>query len=127
MTFLSVRRRALGRAHWLTDKQREFSTQWGMLVALDARGDVIWYYRSDFRTAGIARLNNGNVLMHRTDFSTVEIDLMGNTVREYYAEERPFRRRRIPTPFRFSGSRPCTTSRTSCRTAIFWRSRPTVT
>lgn len=63
-------------AHWLTDKQREFSTDWGMLAALDAHGEVIWYYRSDFRTAGIARLANGNVLMRRTDFSTAEIDLL---------------------------------------------------
>ena len=61
-----------------------------MLLALDARGDVIWYYNSDFRTAGIARLSNGNILMHRTDFSTVEIDLLGNVVRQFYAEERPF-------------------------------------
>ena len=61
-----------------------------MLLALDARGDVIWYYNSDFRTAGIARLSNGNILMHRTDFSTVEIDLLGNVVRQFYAEERPY-------------------------------------
>ena len=90
VTFLSVRRRALGRAHWLTERQREFSEDWGMLLALDARGDVIWYYNSDFRTAGIARLSNGNILMHRTDFSTVEIDLLGNVVRQFYAEERPY-------------------------------------
>ena len=90
VTFLSVRRRALGRAHWLTDRQRDFSEDWGMLLALDARGDVIWYYNSDFRTAGIARLSNGNILMHRTDFSTVEIDLLGNVVRQFYAEERPY-------------------------------------
>lgn len=88
--FLSVRRRALGRAHWLTAKQRDFSTKWGMLIALDKRGDVIWYFESDVRTSGIDRLNNGNILMHRADFSTVEIDMLGNTVRQYYAEGRPF-------------------------------------
>ena len=88
--FLSVRRRALGRSHWLTDGQRRFSTDWGRLVALDPSGEIIWYYESEFRTAGIARLANGNILMHRTDFSTVEIDLLGNTVRQFYAENRPF-------------------------------------
>ena len=88
--FLSVRRRALGRPAWLTPKQRSFATDWGMLVALDQTGEIIWYYNSPFRTAGIARLSNGNILMHRTDFSTVEIDLLGNVVRQFYAEKRPF-------------------------------------
>ena len=88
--FLSTRRRALGRAHWLTPKQREFSTEWGMLIALDEKGDLIWYYESEFRTSGIDRLMNGNILLHRSDFSTLEIDLLGNTVKQLYAEDRPF-------------------------------------
>ena len=90
VTFLSIRRRAPGRPHWLTPKQRDFSTQWGMLVALDARGEIIWFYQSAFRTAGIDRLLNGNILMHRTDSSTIEIDLLGNVVRQFYAEGRPY-------------------------------------
>lgn len=90
LTFLSVRRRALGRPHWMTEKQRKFSTDWGMLVAIDAEGEVIWHYQSDYRTAGIDRLQDGNILMHRTDFSTLIIDLLGNEVRQYYAEKRPF-------------------------------------
>lgn len=90
VTFLSVRRRALGRAHRMTEKQKSFSVNWGMLVALDANGEVIWYYKSDSRTSGIDRLRNGNVLMHRSDFATTEIDLLGNTVRQIYAEGRPF-------------------------------------
>ena len=90
VTFLSLRRRALGRPHWLTQIQRDFSEKWGRIVALNARGEVVWIYESDWRTAGIARLGNGNILMHRTDFSTVEIDLLGNVVRQYYAENRPF-------------------------------------
>ena len=90
VTFLSVRRRAPGRPHWLTPKQRRFSQDWGILTALDPRGEIIWYYNSEYRTAGIARLLNGNILMHRTDFSTIEIDLLGNTVRQFYAGDRPF-------------------------------------
>lgn len=89
VTFLSVRRRALGRPHWLTEKQYAFSTKWGMLVALDPEGEVIWYYQSDSRTSGIARLANGNILMHRANSSTLEIDLLGNAVRQIYAEDRP--------------------------------------
>ena len=90
VTFLSVRRRAMGRPHWMTEKQYAFSTRWGLLVALDNRGDVVWYYQSDVRTSGIDRLQNGNILMHRADSSSIEIDLLGNVVRQYYAEDRPF-------------------------------------
>lgn len=90
VTFLSVRRRALGRPQWLTPAQHKFSTQWGMLLALDNHGEVVWWYESDARTAGIERLNNGNILMHRADFSAVEIDLLGFTRNQYYAEKRPF-------------------------------------
>jgi len=87
--FLSVRRRALGRPHWHSPKQRDFSMNWGRVFALDAAGEVIWFFESEFRTAGIDRLANGNILMHRTDSSTLEIDLLGNIVRQFYAEDRP--------------------------------------
>lgn len=90
VTFLSVRRRALGRPQWLTPAQHAFSTKWGMLIALDNEGRVVWWYESDARTAGIERLHNGNILMHRADFSAVEIDLLGFTRSQYYAEKRPF-------------------------------------
>ena len=90
ITFLSVRRRALGRPHWMTEGQRKFSTDWGMLVAIDARGEVIWYYQSESRTAGIDRLRNGNLLMHRADSSTLIIDMLGRQVQQFYAEKRPY-------------------------------------
>ena len=73
----------------MTPKQLKFSMGWGMLVALDSAGEVVWYYESDSRTAGIDRLANGNIVMHRADFSTVEIDLLGNIISQYYAENRP--------------------------------------
>ena len=47
-------------------------------------------YESDVRNSGIDRLLNGNIMMHRFDSSTIEIDLLGNTIRQFYAEERPF-------------------------------------
>ncbi len=90
VTFLSIRRRAPRRAHQMTPRQRDFSVNWGLLVALDSAGEVIWYYKSDTRTSGIARLRNGNILMHRADSATTEIDLMGNIVRQLYAEDRPY-------------------------------------
>ena len=58
VTFLSIRRRVPGRPHWLTPAQRRYSTEWGVIVAVDPEGDVIWYYESDRRVAGIDRLSN---------------------------------------------------------------------
>jgi|MDSW01.1.fsa_nt_gb arylsulfate sulfotransferase len=89
VTFLSVRRRVPGRPHWLTPAQRRYSTEWGVIVAVDPEGDVIWYYESDRRVAGIDRLSNGNLLFHLTDARSQELDLLGNTVTEWYAADRP--------------------------------------
>ena len=100
VTFLSVRRRTPGRGHLLTDEQRDFSEDWGLLLALDAEGEVVWYYRSDQRLAGIDRLANGNLVFHLADFRTVEIDMLGNPVREFYAEERPWGPRPGAIPIR---------------------------
>ncbi len=89
ITFLSIRRRVPGRPHWLTPAQRRYSAGWGMIVAVDAAGDVVWYYEAEARVAGIDRLRNGNLLFHMTDFRTQEVDLLGEVVTEWYAAERP--------------------------------------
>ena len=88
VTFLSVRRRALGRGHWLTEKQYEWTVSYGLVVALDNRGEVVWWYESPSRAQGIERLGNGNLLMHLFS-STVIIDMLGNQVAEYYAADSP--------------------------------------
>jgi len=90
VTFLSIRRRVPGRPHWLTPAQRRYSAGWGIIVALDPYGDVIWYYEADRRVAGIDRLRNGNLLFHQTDARSLEVDILGNTVTEWYAADRPF-------------------------------------
>ena len=90
ITFLSVRRRVPGRPHWLTPAQREYSAGWGIIIALDAEGEIVWYYESEKRVAGIDRLSNGNLLFHQTDYRTLEVDLLGNVVTEWFAEDRPF-------------------------------------
>lgn len=90
LTLLSVRRRIPGRGFRLTQAQRDFIEDWGLLLALDAEGEVVWYYQSDQRLAGIDRLRNGNLIFHLADFRTVEIDMLGNKVREFYAEKRPW-------------------------------------
>lgn len=88
-TILSVRRRVPGRSNWTTPRQRKFMTTWGLVVALDAAGDVVWYYEADRRISGIDRLKNGHLLFHLTDFRTVELDMLGNEVSSWYAADRP--------------------------------------
>jgi arylsulfate sulfotransferase len=86
--FLSVRRRIPGRISWHLPSQLRFEVSWGMIVAIDALGEPLWYYQSDSRIAGIKRLANGNLFFHRTDHRSVEIDMLGNVVNEFYAEHR---------------------------------------
>lgn len=89
ITLLGVRRRALGRPEVLTPAQRQFTTGWGMILALDPSGRIIWYYQAGTRVAGIDSLHNGNILFHETGFRTREIDFTGNIQNEWYAEKRP--------------------------------------
>ena len=86
--FLSVRRRIPGRINWHKPNQLRFEVRWGMIVAIDALGEPLWYYQSDSRIAGIKQLANGNLFFHRTDHRSIEIDMLGNVVNEFYAEHR---------------------------------------
>jgi len=88
VTFMSIRRRYPERGHWLTEKQLNFTVGWGRIVAVNEVGEVIWYFESESRISGIDRLYNGNLLMHRANFSTLEVDVLGNIVNHYYAGDR---------------------------------------
>ena len=90
VTIVSVRRRIPERANLMSKAQLQFNASYGVIVALDAQGQVVWYYQAGTRIAGIDRLANGNIIFHNHDFRTVEIDMLGNKVREFYAELRPY-------------------------------------
>lgn len=87
--FLSVRRRNVIRALWLTERQKTFAQRWSMLVALDTDGEIVWTFHHDFRISGIARLPNGNLFFHQVNHHSFEIDLLGNVVRSWVAARRP--------------------------------------
>ncbi|MCG8443428.1 MAG: aryl-sulfate sulfotransferase [Caulobacterales bacterium] len=89
LTLFSARRRAVGRPHFLTPAQRDFSTRWSAIVAMDETGEVVWWYRSASRVAGIEMLANGHLLFHETNFSTKEIAMTGALESQWYAELRP--------------------------------------
>lgn len=61
----------------------------GLLAALDHTGEIVWSYYGDARISDVESLANGNILFLTTDFTAVEIDLLGNTVGEWYASNRP--------------------------------------
>ena len=88
-TIVSMRRRANVRAIWMTPKQAIFSNRWGLLVAFDEKGHIVWYYHADVRVAGIHRLANGNLFFNTADFRAIELDMLGNVVRQFYAGRRP--------------------------------------
>ncbi len=89
LTLLSVRRRVNSRQSFMTPAQVRFTTRWGLLMALDEEGEVVWYFRSEARIAGVHQLANGNLFFHHVDFRSVEMDMTGNVIRMFYASGRP--------------------------------------
>ncbi len=67
----------------------EFGARFGMLLAVDHAGEVLWFYRTDSRISDFERLRNGNLAYITFDNRIVEIDWLGNKLRQWYAGERP--------------------------------------
>nr|VFJ51729.1 MAG: Arylsulfotransferase (ASST) [Candidatus Kentron sp. FW] len=68
---------------------KKFKQGFGILIAVDGAGNVIWYYRGDSRISDFELLRNGNVIFLTQDYRAVEIDVLGNIVRQWYAKHRP--------------------------------------
>ena len=56
---------------------------YGLLVAVNAIGEVVWYYRSDENMGDVRRLRNGNLLSLDVSGAT-EIDMLGNVVQRWH-------------------------------------------
>lgn len=67
----------------------KLNQSFGMLLALDAAGEVVWYYRMNSRISDLQQLRSGNIMYLTQDFRLVEIDLLGNVVAQWYAAGRP--------------------------------------
>ena len=65
-----------------------FGTGFGMLVAVDHSGEVLWYYRTDARISDFERLANGNLIYVTHDHRLVEINWLGDVQRQWYAAGR---------------------------------------
>lgn len=58
----------------------------GLILGVNAQGDVVWYYQSDHNIAAIEQLQNGNLLYHHGRRGhAVEIDFLGNVIHHWYA------------------------------------------
>ncbi len=80
-TIFNPRRRKIG--------DIRFGQSFGMLLAVDGEGTPVWYYRTDSRISDLERLSNGNLAYITQDYRLVEIDMLGNVVRQWYAKGRP--------------------------------------
>lgn len=85
VTLVSMRRRAPGK----TPEAMKFSTRFGLLLAVNEAGKVVWYYQDNVRIADFEYLSNGHILYLTTDSRLVEIDLLGNEVKSWYSKGRP--------------------------------------
>ncbi|MCB0958278.1 MAG: aryl-sulfate sulfotransferase [Acidimicrobiales bacterium] len=54
----------------------------GLIVGLDAAGEVVWYYRSRLQVTDVTATPDGTLLVSVRDLLIREIDLLGNELRE---------------------------------------------
>ena len=85
VTLFNPRRRRVGRGQEIAD----FNANFGMLMALDSAGEVVWYYRVDSRISDFEKVRNGNIIFCTADYRLIEIDWLGNTLNQWYAANRP--------------------------------------
>lgn len=65
-------------------------TDYGMLLAMDSAGEIVWYYTADHRISDFERLKNGNIIYLTYDHRAIEIDVLGNKIASWYAAGGPF-------------------------------------
>lgn len=63
--------------------------QFGLAVAVDAHGDVVWYRRSGNAIQDPHRLSNGNLLSLIGHYGAEEVDMLGNVVARWHASQHP--------------------------------------
>lgn len=68
----------------------ERDSNYGYIMMLDGRGEVIWYFRAGRGTADMRLLRNGRLLCNDTNYRQVyEVDLLGNVHREWHTTGAP--------------------------------------
>jgi len=67
ITFFSVRR-------WIPAQDPE----WGLIVAIDEQGKVVWYHQEGAIVAAVSQLRNQNLLYINRAKGVIEMDILGN-------------------------------------------------
>lgn len=80
VTAIRPRRRRAGRGRDVA----EFNAGFGMIVALDHVGEVVWQCRGDARIGDFEKLHNGNLIFVTADYRLIEIDWLGQSVNQWY-------------------------------------------
>jgi hypothetical protein len=62
---------------------------YGLILAVDAAGEVVWYYRGDEMIGDPRRLPNGNLLCGIGHNRALEMDMLGNVVARWHASQHP--------------------------------------
>lgn len=57
----------------------------GQILIIDDRGEIVWQYLADHSLFETKQLESGNLLYMQFDRSIVEIDMLGNVIREWHA------------------------------------------
>jgi arylsulfate sulfotransferase len=66
----------------------KFNQLFGMLLIINQKGEVLWYYQTDSRISDFDCLPNGNISYLTQDNCLVEIDFSGNIINQWYAAKR---------------------------------------
>jgi len=66
----------------------EDDPDWGLAVAVDAAGEVVWYYRAEHFVDELKRLPNGD-FFYSTDDGMYAIDMLGNVKRRWHTSYTP--------------------------------------
>ncbi len=68
----------------------ELDRSFGLILAVDAKGEIVWYYEADHPITEVKRLDNGHILYHYGRHGNmVEIDMLGNTIRQWHTTKIP--------------------------------------
>ncbi len=64
---------------------QESDREFGLFVALDAQGEVVWYYEAPHRVDEPRRMPNGNILHRGVRTQMFEIDMLGRRINHWVA------------------------------------------
>jgi len=69
------------------DENTGSDDNWGMIIGINKRGEVVWYHQADHRVFDANRIANGNIIYNDDPHGIVEIDMAGNQVNRWESDE----------------------------------------